>query len=194
MSSKGRAGRYAVGIGSGAAAGAAAGTSILPGWGSLIGGAVGAIGGAIGTGVNEGYLSDQDKRLKAQQDREKKAVLLDLLRNEAQQYGAPTGATDTALEMQGLNRDIAEQNRQVDLSRRLDPNAFVGMATNATRAAGGIYNAANQPSPGPNIPTLENPGAYQYLGQDQQFQLQGPRTDDEYALDPSRFGVNRGFR
>lgn len=198
MSSQGRAGRYAVGIGSGAAAGAAAGTSIVPGWGTLIGGVVGAAGGAIGAGVNEGKISDAEKRMGTAQERERKAVLIEVLRNQAARQGYDTSAIDATLARKGVDIRQAEENRQWNLQQQtLDPNAFVGMAINGTRAAGGVYKSLNQPAAGPDIPTLQDPGAEQFAQSNQPFQLGTPQAlqeDDEYALDPRRFQLGGGFR
>lgn len=198
MSSQGRAGRYAVGIGSGAAAGAAAGTSIVPGWGTLIGGVVGAAGGAIGAGVNEGKISDAEKRRDVGRGREKKEILLEVLRDQAAKYGYDTRAMDTAAQMRGIDYRNREEDRQWNLQQQtLDPNAFVGMAVNGTKAASGIYNGLNTPNPGPDIPTLQNPGAEQFIQSNQPFQLgipQAAQEGDEYALDPRRFQLGGGFR
>ena len=46
------------------AAGASLGTSIMPGWGTLIGGVVGIIGGAIEGGIGAGKMRRQDKKAK----------------------------------------------------------------------------------------------------------------------------------
>jgi hypothetical protein len=162
-----------------------------------VGGVVGGVGGAIGTGVNEGKISDAEKRRDVGRAREKKEVLLEVLRDQAAKYGYDTRAMDTAAQMRGIDYRNREEDRQWNLQQQtLDPNAFVGMAINGTRAANGIYNAANKPSAGPDIPTLQNPGSEQFAQSNQPFQLGTPQAlqEDEYALDPNRYRLTGGFR
>lgn len=198
MSSKGRAGRYAVGIGSGAAAGAAAGSSVLPGWGTLIGGVVGGVGGAIGAGVNEGNISDADAKLREQQQRERDMAITMIRRRRAQELGADTRRLDYMLADEAMDtRHLAERKAFDDATTTLDPNAFVGMAVNGTRAAGSIYDSMNKPSMGGGVPTLNDPGQYTSLNSGSAYQLDKPQLlqdDDQYSLDPRRFSLTGGFR
>lgn len=198
MSSKGRAGRYAVGIGSGLAAGAATGASIGGPWGALIGGAVGGIGGAIGAGVNEGNISDADAQLREQQQRERDMAVTMIRRRRAQELGADTRRLDYALADAGMDtRHLAERKAFDEATTTLDPNAFVGMAVNGTRAAGSVYDSMNKPSMGGGVPTLNDPGQYTSLNSGSAYQLDKPpllQDDDPYALDPRRFSLTGGFR
>lgn len=208
MSSKGRGGRYAVGIGSGAAAGASLGTSILPGWGTLIGGVVGAGAGAIGAGIHEGDLADEDKKIREQQALRRKQIALDMLRQRAQALGADTSFTDAKLAQKGLLSQEALELEQLEKSRELPPDAFVGMAYNLGNTATGLYRGfkTNVPSiddgnygvtPGYDqaVNTATQPGAYTMQ---QPGLVSGPNVDPYdggyNSLDPSRFRLRGGFR
>ena len=164
--------RYAVGIGTGAASGAALGSSILPGWGTAIGAALGAGAGAIGAATGN---SDEEKRrrlIEEQRAREKKMVLLELLRNQAVQNGYDPTLLDTTIKMKGLDYQNALEDRAYANANRLDPNAFVQMAQQGALAARGIYNGFNQ-APAVAAPATSN-----------QFQLtpmQGSLLDEDYA-------------
>lgn len=151
MATKGQ--NYAVGIGTGAAGGAAVGSSILPGWGTAIGAGVGAIGGAIEGAFANSEEGKQKAVLEAQQQRRKKEILYNVLRNQAQQYGAwgDTSLGDTIMAEKDANWQNASENSQFAAQHRIGPNAFVGMAQNGLAAAGRTYNGLSQPST--NSPT-----------------------------------------
>lgn len=164
-----KAANYGVGIGTGAASGAALGTSIVPGWGTLIGGVLGAGAGAIGAAAQNGAEDTQRAKLAELQARERKQLVLQLLGQQAREYGADTGVADVLMAKQGMDRGQAEERRQMALAQQLDPNAFVGMAAAGAKAAGGLYKAANQPAMSqptqisgiPSYATLQNQGDYQ---------------------------------
>lgn len=154
MSSNGRASRYAVGIGSGAAGGAAIGAPAGP-WGAVVGGAVGAGAGAIGAGINEGNIADEDRKIREQQALRRKQIALDMLRQQSRALGADTGYTDAKLAARGLMDQEQLELKRLEASRELGPDAFVGMAQSSARAARGVYKAIKL-----NVPTIENPGRY----------------------------------
>lgn len=208
MSSKGRGGRYAVGIGSGAAAGASLGTSILPGWGTLVGGLVGAGAGAIGAGINEGNIADEDRELREQQALRKKQIALAMLRKQAQMYGMDTSGADASLAAKGLLEQEELERQQLAATRELQPDAFVGMAQNLGNTAAGVYRGfkTNVPSIDDGtygvtqgfdeaVNTATQPGAYTMA---QPQLVSGPNVDpyDQgyNSLDPSRFRLRGGFR
>lgn len=208
MGSKGRGGRYAVGIGSGAAAGASLGTTILPGWGTLIGGVLGAGAGAIGAGINEGNIADEDKALKEQQALRKKQIALAMLRKQAQMFGADTSGVDATLAARGLLEQEQLEQQQLAATRELQPDAFVGMAQNLGNAAAGVYRGFKTDVPSIDdgqygvtqgfdqaVNTAVQPGAYTM----QQPRLAAGPNVDPYdqgynSLDPSRFRLRGGFR
>lgn len=188
MSSKGRAGRYAVGIGGGLAAGAATGASIGGPWGAVIGGVVGGAAGAIGTGINEGNIADKERELREGQADEKKQAMIQFLLANARRNGVDTSGTEAQLALRGMDMRHGEEQQMFQDSLEPDPNAFVGMGVNAARAAQSSYNYANRPQTGTSVPTIENPGRYQ-LAQPQLLQ-----EPDEYPLDSSRYRLTGGFR
>jgi hypothetical protein len=190
-----KAARYGVDIGTGAASGAATGATIGGPWGALIGGVVGGGAGAVTAAIGNADEDRAKRRMLQQQARERKLALIKLLGEQAREYGADTGVADTMLERRGLDIGQYNERKQFTLDHQIDPNAFVGMATAGTKAAGGIYKAVNapqmtQPTSVPSMPaypSLQNPGAYQ---------LQDPQLPqgDEYALDPNRYRLSGGFQ
>jgi hypothetical protein len=109
----------------------------------------------------------------------------------------PVDDLDAQLTKEGIDYEQNLENKQLALAQRLDPNAFVGMATNLARTSGSLYNQANRPQP----PTQAAPAqAAQSTGiptiQEGAYELQKPRLleDDEYSLDPRRFSLTGGFR
>lgn len=176
-----KAGRYGINIGTGAASGAALGTSILPGWGTAIGGVLGAGAGAISAAVQNGDEDDERDKLKEQQAQELRHAQIMFLRNQALKYGGDTTLIDAGMAREGMDMRNAAQDEQFERQHDIDPNAFVSMATNGARAAGGIYKAANapqaqQPLQLTEIPTLQDPGQY-----------------SDYQIDPERMRYARGL-
>lgn len=204
MSSKGRGGRYAVGIGGGLAAGAATGASIGGPWGAVIGGAIGAGAGAIGTGINEGNISDEEEKLREGQADEKKQAMLQFLLANARRNGIDTSGTEAQLALRGMDLRHGEEQQMFQDSLEPDPNAFVGMGTNLARAAQSSYNYQNRPQTGPSVPTIEKPGPYGN-GNPPRFETTGAdpanfqlgtlaETPDDYTLDARRYRLSGGFR
>lgn len=170
--------RYAVGIGGGIASGAATGASIGGPWGALIGGVIGGGAGALSAAVQNSDEAQQREIITAARERQKKQLMLSLLRNEAKKGGYDTTLIDTIAAKRGMDYQNALEDRAYANANRLDPNAFVQMAQNGIAAGRGIYNSLNTPSAANvNVPTIEN----------NQFQLQpmqGSLADEQYASRP----------
>jgi hypothetical protein len=167
--------RYAVDIGSGAAGGAAAGTAILPGWGTAIGAGVGAIGGAISAGFGNSQEANAKKRLEQAQQRSREDIKIDLWRNYAAKHGVDTTYLDTLRAMKGEDRQEAAENAQFAAQNRIDPSAFVPIAVNGAKAAGGLYKAGLS-SPSSPYGSFGQPGGDFNTSSNQQFT--GPATQD----------------
>lgn len=184
------AGRYASGIGTGAAAGAATGSVFGP-WGTLIGGVVGAGAGAVGAGFAEKDARVAERKLKQDQERRRRQHLISVLRNQAAGYGIPMDDLDAMLEAQGMERQEGMENEAFAASQELDPNAFVGMAQNGLTAANNTYKSfqptqlqQQAPVALPGAATVQGSTAYQQLQQQRlneataganPYQLQRPR-------------------
>ena len=181
--------RYAVGIGTGAASGAAAGSALGP-WGALIGGAIGAGGGAVSAAMGASEEAKQRALMEEQEKRKKRAILMNLLRNQAAAAGFDTTQLDTQNAENDLDYQTLQDNRAFTTAHRIDPASFAPIAAAGTQAAGRVYNGLNSPSlqlqPMQSQPTAA-PGDYQ---------LDTPRLlqDDEYGLDPKRYSLSGGFR
>ena len=178
--------RYAVGIGTGAASGAAAGSVIGP-WGTVIGGAIGAGAGAIGAAMGASEESKQRALMEEQEKRKKKAILLQLLRNKAAEYGADTTYLDTQMALKDLDYENLQNDRAFTAAHRIGPDAFVPMAQLGAQAAGRTYNGLQAPQ----AQTQFQPSQFQPMQQQTPQLLQEP---DEYSLDPKRYSLTGGFR
>lgn len=91
--------------------------------------------GSLAGGIYQAATAKDRKKKFLEENRAE--MLHQLRRQQAASLGMPVGA-DAAHSMQKLNRQADEQFA-------VDPMTFVPFVQNATRLAGGIYNAANAP-------------------------------------------------
>lgn len=134
--------RYGVGIGTGIASGAAAGSALGP-WGALVGGVVGGVGGAVSAGMGEAEENKQRALIEEERRRKRKALLVNLYRQQAQLGGLDTTELDTQLAMNDMDYENLQQDRAFTAAHRIDPAAFAPIAQYGTQAAGRIYDYYN---------------------------------------------------
>lgn len=144
--------RYGVGIGTGAAAGAAAGSALGP-WGALVGGVVGGVGGAVSASMGESEEAKQRALIEERRKRERKAVLLNLLRQQATSGGSDTAYLDTLMGNSDTDYANLQEDRAFTAQHRIDPASFAPIAQYGTQAAGRIYDYYNTPQ----LPTAASP-------------------------------------
>lgn len=168
--------RYGVGIGTGALSGASLGTSILPGWGTVIGGVLGAGAGAIGAAAGNSDEAKKRAMIDEQRKLERKQIVLSLLRNQAVKNGYDPTFLDTVIAEKGLDRRNMLEDRAYANANRLDANALVPMAQAGVGIAKGLYGAFNTPS-APNVPS----------GPLQLTPPQGSLADDNYQGAPDQW-------
>lgn len=161
--------RYAVGIGTGAASGASLGTSILPGWGTLIGGVLGAGAGAIGAAAGNSDEAKRRQLIEEQRAREKKMLVLEILRKQAVENGYDPTLLDVTMKKKGMDYQHMLEDRAYANANRLDANAFVPMAMAGAQTAAGLYKGFQTP----NVQSAPS-------GPIQLTPLQGGITSDNY--------------
>lgn len=114
--------RKALGIGTSAAGGAASGSVFGP-VGAAIGGGIGGLLGLAGA------LDDsEEEALKRQREQAKRRLLIELQRNQAAQYGAPTQALDAQIALRDINARYDEGIAGID---DVNPQDILGLAQSA---------------------------------------------------------------
>ena len=139
---------YAVGIGTGAASGAATGSVFGP-WGTLIGGVVGAGAGAIGAAVKTNAEADERDKLKEEQRRRRKQMLIDILQRQAAEYGQPTEDIEAIRGVDRVHRAERAENQGLADAQQLDPQAFLPIAQQGLTAANNTYKSFQTPQVNP---------------------------------------------
>lgn len=114
--------RKALGIGTSAAGGAASGSVFGP-VGAAIGGGIGGL-----LGVAGALDGSEEEALRRQREQAKKRLLIELQRNQAAQYGAPTQALDAAIALRDINDRYDEGMSGID---DVNPQDIMGLAQSA---------------------------------------------------------------